>query len=60
MKSKKIIKAFKLVRKYCKRHPGCDCEFLFYANGDHHCAVERLMSNAGWEAFQIGAKEVFK
>lgn len=60
MKSKKIIKAFKQVRRYCNRRMCDRCAFAFKANDNHLCGLERFNTTVGWEAFQIGAKEVFK
>lgn len=65
MKAKKVIKAVNAVRKIkedCIMNDWhCSgCAFGYTCNGNIQCALKTLMSNAGWEAFQIGAKEVFK
>lgn len=60
MKAKKIMKAFKLVRKQCKGASCSRCPFSFRHDSEWLCALRFINSKAGWEAFQIGVKEVFK
>ena len=62
MKAKKIIKAFKQVKDYCDKKIEDDCytcPFHYPCNDREWCAVEEFRCRVGWEAFQIGAKEVF-
>lgn len=61
MKVKKIIKALGQVRDVCLYSGVCrSCPFHFIAGDTQFCAIKMFNTKAGWEAFQIGAKEVFK
>ena len=62
MKAKKVIKVFRKIRKQCIENDWhcTGCAFGYLGNGSVQCSLATLMSNAGWEAFQIGVKEVFK
>ena len=60
MKAKKVIKVFRKVRKHCKGSNCKDCHFSFNHDGNRLCALRYVNSKVGWEAFQIGVKEVFR